>query len=133
MRKCIGIFRLVLICLLVARKENSTGFSTGLTGRSKNLDPTGRSTRPVPVDPTSSISALILEKWTNVLENCLASLKSLNIHSQTNLVGFINWAIILKIKTTKHAINKVALFGKFIFSATCIRNVCNNRLLIMSL
>ena len=36
-----SIFRLVLRCLLVARKENSTGFSTGLTGRSKNLDPTG--------------------------------------------------------------------------------------------
>ena len=56
MRKYISIFRLVLRCLLVARKENSTGFSTGLTGRSKNLDPTGnptgRSTRPVPVDPT---------------------------------------------------------------------------------
>ena len=56
MIKYIGVFRLVLRCLLVARKENSTGFSTGLTGRSKNLDPTGnptgRSTRPVPVDPT---------------------------------------------------------------------------------
>ena len=26
---------------LVARKDNLTGFSTGLTGRSKNLDPTG--------------------------------------------------------------------------------------------
>ena len=54
-------FRLVLRCLLVAKKENSTGFSTGLTGRSKNLDPTGnptgRSTRPVPVDPIGSISA----------------------------------------------------------------------------
>ena len=35
------IFRLVLRCLLVARKENLTGFSTGLTGRSKNLDPNG--------------------------------------------------------------------------------------------
>ena len=46
------IFWLVLRRLLVDRKENSTGFSTGLTGRSKNLDPTGRSTRPVPVDPT---------------------------------------------------------------------------------
>ena len=37
------IFRLVPKCLLVARKENSTGFSTGLTGWSKNLDQTGRS------------------------------------------------------------------------------------------
>ena len=50
MIKYISTFRLVLRCLLVARKENSTGFSTGLTGRSKNLDPTGyptdRSTRP---------------------------------------------------------------------------------------
>ena len=33
--------RLVFRCLLVARKENLTGFSTGLTGQSKNLDPTG--------------------------------------------------------------------------------------------
>ena len=51
----ISKFRLVLRCFAVARKENLTGFSTGLTGRSKNLDPTGnptgRSTRPVPVDP----------------------------------------------------------------------------------
>ena len=49
MIKYISIFRLVLRCILVARKENSTGFSTGLTGRSKNLDPTGRSTRPVSI------------------------------------------------------------------------------------
>ena len=46
----LSIFWLVLRCLLVARKENSTSFSTGLTGRSKNLDPTGNptgwSTRP---------------------------------------------------------------------------------------
>ena len=34
------MLRLVLKCLLVARKENLTGVSTGLTGRSKNLDPT---------------------------------------------------------------------------------------------
>ena len=39
--KCICIFRLVLRCLVVARKENLTGFSSGLTGRLKNLDPTG--------------------------------------------------------------------------------------------
>ena len=56
MIKYISIFRLVFRCLLVARKANLTGISTGLTGRSKNLDPTGnptgRSTRPVPVDPT---------------------------------------------------------------------------------
>ena len=54
MIKYISIFRLVLRSLLVARKENSTGFSTGLTGRSKNLDPTGNPTGrlngPVPVD-----------------------------------------------------------------------------------
>ena len=41
----------MLRCLLVARKENLTGVSTGLTGQSKNLDPTGnptgRSTQPV--------------------------------------------------------------------------------------
>ena len=35
------IFRLVLKCLLVARKKNLIGVSTGLTGRSKNLDRTG--------------------------------------------------------------------------------------------
>ena len=51
MMKYISIFRLVFRCLLVARKDNLTGISTGLTGRSKNLDPTGRSNRPVPVDP----------------------------------------------------------------------------------
>ena len=43
----------VRACLLDARKENLTGVSTGLTGRSKNLDPTGnpigRSTRPVSI------------------------------------------------------------------------------------
>ena len=44
MLKYISTFRLVLGCLLVARKENSTGFSTGLTGRSKNLDQTGNPT-----------------------------------------------------------------------------------------
>ena len=51
----------MLKCLFVARKENLTGVSTGLTGRSKNLDPTGnptgnptgQSTQPVPVDLTS--------------------------------------------------------------------------------
>ena len=42
--KYVSIFRLVLRCLLVARKENLTGISTGLTGRSKNLDPTGNPT-----------------------------------------------------------------------------------------
>ena len=31
----------MLRCLLVARKENLIGVSTGMTGRSKNLDPTG--------------------------------------------------------------------------------------------
>ena len=63
MIKYIGMFRLVLRCLLVARKKNSTGFSTGLTSWLKNLDPTGnptgRSTRPVsisapPPDPRAS-------------------------------------------------------------------------------
>ena len=53
MMKYINIFRLVFRCILVARKENFTGISTGLTGRSKNLDPTGnptcRSTRPVSI------------------------------------------------------------------------------------
>ena len=44
MIKYICIFRLVFRCLLVARKHNLTGISTGLTGRSKNLDPTGNPT-----------------------------------------------------------------------------------------
>ena len=38
-----------LILILVARKENLIVFLTGLTVRSKNLDPTGRSTRPVSI------------------------------------------------------------------------------------
>ena len=41
MIRYIRILRLVIRCLLVARKKNLTGVSTGLTGRSKNLDPTG--------------------------------------------------------------------------------------------
>ena len=52
MIKYSSIFRLVLRCLLVARKENLNGFSTGLTGRSKNLDPTRQPDRPV--DPTGA-------------------------------------------------------------------------------
>ena len=44
MIKYINIFRLVLRCLLVARKENLTGVSTGFTGRSKNFNPTGNPT-----------------------------------------------------------------------------------------
>ena len=62
-------FRLVLRCLLVARKENLTGFSTGLTGRSKNLDstsnPTGRSTRPVFISGP--------EKWNSEVIICCSS------------------------------------------------------------
>ena len=65
------VFRLVLRYFLASRKENLTGVSTGLTGWSKNLDPTGnptgRSTRLVPVDPTGFISA-----------TCIKSLKSLH-------------------------------------------------------
>ena len=49
---------MVLECLLVPRKENLTGVSTGSTGRSKNLDPTGnptgRSTRPVSISDSRS-------------------------------------------------------------------------------
>ena len=41
MIKYISIFWLVFRCFLVLKKENLTGFSTGLTGWSKNLDPTG--------------------------------------------------------------------------------------------
>ena len=40
----IRLFQLVLRCCLVAREENLTGVSTSLTGRSKNLDPTGNPT-----------------------------------------------------------------------------------------
>ena len=60
MIKYTSVFRLVLRFLLVARKENLTGFSTGLTGRSKNLDPTGnptgRSTRPVSISGTDNLA-----------------------------------------------------------------------------
>ena len=44
MIKYICVFWLVLRFLLVARKDNLTSFSTGLTGRSKNLDPIGNPT-----------------------------------------------------------------------------------------
>ena len=44
MIKYISIFWMMLRCLLAARKKNLTGFSTGLTGQSKNLDPTGNPT-----------------------------------------------------------------------------------------
>ena len=44
MIKYISMFWLVFRCFLVPKKENLTGFSTGLTGRSKNLDPTGNPT-----------------------------------------------------------------------------------------
>ena len=47
--KIVCIFRLVLKCLLLARKEKLTGILTGLTGQSKNLDPIGRSTRPISI------------------------------------------------------------------------------------
>ena len=58
MIKYICIFRLVLTCFLAAGKNNLTGFSTGLTGRSKNFDPTDRSTRPV-----SSSDQPVQQKW----------------------------------------------------------------------
>ena len=67
MIKYISIFWLVLRCLLVPKKENLTGFSTGLTGRSKNLDPTGRSTRPV------SISDLYVKFQTLKLKDMIRS------------------------------------------------------------
>ena len=44
MIKYISVFRLVRRFLLVAREDNLTGISTGLTGRSKNLDLTGNPT-----------------------------------------------------------------------------------------
>ena len=53
MIKYISMFWLVLRRLLIAKNENLTSLSTGLTGRSKNLDPTGnptgRSTQPVSI------------------------------------------------------------------------------------
>ena len=50
MTKYTSIFRLVVRYFLVSRKDNLTGVSTGLTGRLKNLDPTGNPTgagRPI--------------------------------------------------------------------------------------
>ena len=44
MIKYICLLQLVLKCFLVARKENLTGVSTGLTGLLKNLDLTGNPT-----------------------------------------------------------------------------------------
>ena len=49
-----------------ARKENLTGFSTGLTGRSKNLDPTGFHLWCV------SSSVDILDKFSRNLELCVS-------------------------------------------------------------
>ena len=63
--KYICIFRLVLRCFLVARKENLTGVSTGLIGWSKNLDLPGRSTQPV------SISASIQKNCFSVIQDTL--------------------------------------------------------------
>ena len=64
--KYLRIFWLVLRCLLVAKKENLTGVSTGLTGRSKNLDPTGnptgRSTRPVSISAMETCLKKTMEK-----------------------------------------------------------------------
>ena len=36
-----GLKYITVRYILVARQENLSGFSTGLTGRSKNLNPTG--------------------------------------------------------------------------------------------
>ena len=61
MMKYTSTFGLELRCRLVARKDNLTGVSTGLTGRSKNLDPTGnptgRSTRPVSISGPTLINS----------------------------------------------------------------------------
>ena len=80
MIKYTSIFRLLLRCFLVARKDNLTGVSTGLTGRSKNLDPTGnrlagrpdrcQSTRPVSISaphtkPDRDCSWRVLSKKLN--------------------------------------------------------------------
>ena len=96
MIKYISIFRLVLRCLLVARKESLTGFSNGLTGRSKNLDPTGnptgRSTRPVSISVQDFIvSVKILPKtW-----GCSSSMGSILTPIITLLFCFpsvtVNW------------------------------------------
>ena len=67
----IYVFRLVLKCLLVARKKNLTGVSTGLNGRSKNLDPTGRSTRPVSISETASSKKLWATSSSDNYHSCL--------------------------------------------------------------
>ena len=60
----------VLRCLLVARKENLTGVSTGLTARSKNLDttgnPIGRSTRPISISSTGHCKCEELSSFNGV-------------------------------------------------------------------
>ena len=62
------IFRLVLKCLLVARKENLIGVSTGLTGRSKNLD---RTSFHLCIDVWRLFIQYLLAIFSNVLENTL--------------------------------------------------------------
>ena len=92
MIRYIGIFRLVLRCILVARKENLTGFSTGLTGRSKNLDPTGKptgwSTRPVSIsDPDQlQIKTKIIPMLTRFSENkkCSCEYFWIYLHDESN-------------------------------------------------
>ena len=48
------MIQLVLRCLLVAKKEILTGILTDLTGWSKSLDQTGRSTRPVSISASKT-------------------------------------------------------------------------------
>ena len=65
MIKYISIFRLLVRCLLDAIKENLTGVSTGLTGWSKNLDPTGNPTgagRPDRFPPQGCSPALSVHR-----------------------------------------------------------------------
>ena len=67
--KYVCIFRLMLRCFLVARKENFTGVLTGLTGRSKNLDPTGavRPDRFPSLPSTTRQSSKLVEKKTKTV------------------------------------------------------------------
>ena len=65
--KYVCVFRLVLRCLLVARKENLTGVSTGLTSRSKNLDPTGNPTGFLLCRALLGKSVNLLKKQKNTL------------------------------------------------------------------
>ena len=121
MIKYISIFQLVLRCLLVARQENLTGFSTGLTGRSKNLDPTGnptgRSTRPVSISnllycnfiPSFSVFFFYSkqEKHYNltILQNRYSILLRYNVLVEAEFLALIKSCGENKIKFSNHGLS----------------------------